>query len=224
MADERTGITPITKVKLKPGLNSFVAVVNYDALPASVPQAAEQYVAQWLATALGVTGTYIGQDPTGMTNARIYVIGEGEPVHIWQIGATERRNAWYQRMGMPQGPRVVYVALSIDWRGPERTIEAPTKFVSIPLEPHVIDNNWPRGDAAEQKRLLEEARSSAMQADFATWSRSANRALDTYLNSLGDYLVPDIIPGAGTTLNLGIILAVIGAGAYLYSQARAGKL
>lgn len=218
----RQGKTVTSKVTFRPGLNSIIVAIARQALPQDNDEWKTRYAAQYFADLMGVPVQYVGKDPM-TARGQVYNIGQARPVYIHPLGITDKRLAWYQKLGSPVGSDVVFVALNFEWRGTTQTFEGPVGNVAIPSDPRVIPSQWDDGTVEEQKeRLAQEATAKTMSqtsADMKEAYENAKVAAEAGQEALKAFeewtigrLIPELMPGAGWKINAALIAAGVVAG------------
>lgn len=200
---DRTGTTVTHSIALKPGLVAVMAVIPRSVAPAD-QDARMSMVASAVADAIGAPAQYVGRDPTGITRSLVYVIGQGRPVYINEVGATAKWDRWYANLGAPLGPEVFYLPVSIDWRGPSQVATAPVSAVAFPngMNPAVIPNNWPDGDYETQVAYLNASARNASATGFYRNMSEGMKAVDEFVGELPGSNIGSIV---GWTVALGIV-------------------
>lgn len=220
--DVRQGKTVTNKVTFRPGLNSIIVAIARQALPQDNDEWKTRYAAQYFADLMGVPVKYVGKDPM-TARGQVYNIGQARPVYIHPIGITDKRLAWYQKLGSPVGNDVVFVALNFEWRGTPQTFQGPVGNVAIPSDPRVISSQWGDGTVEEQKkRLAEQANAKALSQtsddmkeaydDAVVVAKVGQKAIKDFEEWTISSLIPELMPGAGWRINAALIAAGVVAG------------
>lgn len=203
IGEERSGATVTSRISLRPGLNALMAVIPRSYAPAS-SDLRMGLVAKALGDAIGETARYVGRDPTGITRSLVYVIGHGRPVYVNEVESTKKWDSWYEKLGAPMGPDVIYLPVNIDWRGPVRVIDAPVGAVGFPngMAPHVIGSNWPDGDYEQQVAYLNASAANASATGFYRHMSDGMKAVDSFI---GEAVKSNFGAIIGWTVALGIV-------------------
>lgn len=198
----RIGTTLQSRIKLSPGSNALIAIMPKAGVPDTNLQRVFM-VANALGAALKSSIEYAGVEPTGMTGAGVFVIGDARPVYISKIGPNPRLAEWNQKHGEPVGPDVYYYAVNVEWRVPPVDILTPAGIVVFPSgqSPATGAHNWPDGTLViQQMRLAEErgqkrgvaqAKNLVDAANTATFiARSITESLAGVMQPLANVLLP----------------------------------
>lgn len=201
---ERTGTTVTNQIVLKPGLNTFMAVLPRSYAPADADQR-KLMVAQAIGQGLGVTVNFVGKEPTGMTDGLVFMGGQARPFYINETGLTQKWIDWYNRLGAPLGPDVHYLPVNLEWRGQATVFNVPVGSVGFPngTSPRVIGSNWPDGTLEQQEQYLKDSARASRTSDYYTQLSNGMRQVD---NFVGEAMSGNI----GTLLLWGITIGVSG--------------
>lgn len=153
----------MTQLKLSTGSNTFIVLAKRREIPGLLDRI--MIVAHAVSSLLGTIPFYIGKEGTTLVNSYVFMIGEGRPVHIYELGKSQNLVQFNLKQGEPFGPEPYYYSVNIEWRGSPQTFSRlidPNVYIPQ-LEPVTGAPGWPDGDIAAQKKLIE-VRQSAQES------------------------------------------------------------
>ena len=164
-------------LNLETGTNVYVALLPRAGAPIE-STARIQMIAYQIGAILGAEVELAGKEPVSLANLYTYVIGGGRPVHIMEIGPSDRIREFSRVHGDPAGPEPYAFSVAIEWREGGQTRNAPAEFgIAIPLskQPVTGSSEWPDGDLAKQSERLE---SAEMDSDLSATAATVRELQD----------------------------------------------
>jgi hypothetical protein len=172
----REGTTLVSHLPLRPGSNAAIAVAPESWMPYQAPEIRSQWLANDLAAAIGAPAELAGVRGDGWV---FYVIGNARPAVFHALEPTDKRAAWYKRVGAPLGDvPVSYFAINIDWRGDPIDLSWPSTVFVVPSPLRTV-----HGAPNHADQTAEELRETLESESTAQWMSDLKTAIDEHVEA-----------------------------------------